>query len=272
MIFQDSLNLFFGDSGKGPLPLMHILMKPKLLRCCALLSFLIGTYSYSAQDSLKHPIKQVNMVEIEIWSDVMCPFCYIGKRKFETALEKFENKNKVKVVWKSYLLDPALVSDSSKSIHQHLANSKGWTLDYAKEMSDYVSAMAKEEGLDYHMDRVKVANTFDAHRLIQMAKQKNKGDEMEEALFRAYFTEGKNLADPEVLKAIALGVGIKTEETEAMLKSKAFAKEVLEDLKAAEDIGVSGVPFFVFNRKFAVSGAQPSETFLNSLKKALENE
>lgn len=247
-------------------------MKTKLIRYCTIFAFVIGTNPLSAQDSLTQQTKQVKMVEIEIWSDVMCPFCYIGKRKFESALQKFQNKNQVKVIWKSYLLDPALVSDSSKSIHQHLANSKGWTLDYAKEMSDYVSAMAKEVGLDYHMDQVKVANTFDAHRLIQLAKQKNKGDHMEEALFKAYFTEGKNLADPEVLKAIASGIGIETEETEAMLKSKTLAKEVLEDLKAAEEIGVTGVPFFVFNRKFAVSGAQSPETFLNALKKAWENE
>lgn len=212
------------------------------------------------------------MIEIEIWSDVMCPFCYIGKRKFETALERFEHKDKVHVIWKSYLLDPGLVSDSTKSIHQHLAASKGWTPDYAKEMGKHVSAMAKEEGLQYNLDQVKVANTFDAHRLIQMAKQKNRGDEMEEFLFRAYFTEGKNLADPEVLKAIASLIGIENEEVETMLRGKGYAKEVLEDLKAAEDIGVSGVPFFVFNRKFAVSGAQPSETFLKALKKAWENE
>ena len=212
------------------------------------------------------------MIEIEIWSDVMCPFCYIGKRKFETALERFEHKDKVNVIWKSYLLDPGLVSDSTKSIHQHLTVSKGWTPDYAKEMGKHVSAMAKEEGLQYNLDQVKVANTFDAHRLIQMAKQKNRGDEMEEFLFRAYFTEGKNLADPEVLKAIASLIGIENEEVETMLRGKGYAKEVLEDLKAAEDIGVSGVPFFVFNRKFAVSGAQPSETFLKALKKAWENE
>lgn len=211
-------------------------------------------------------------MEIEIWSDIMCPFCYIGKRKFETALEHFEHKDKVKVIWKSYLLDPGLVSDSTKSIHEHLAYSKGWTVDYAKEMGEYVSNMAKEEGLQYNMDKVKVANTFDAHRLIQMAKQLNKGDEMEELLFKAYFTEGKNLADQHVLKTIALSIGIGEEEMDTLFRGKNFAKEVLEDIKAAENIGVSGVPYFVFDGKFAVSGAQPTETFLNALRKAWKNE
>ncbi len=247
-------------------------MTSKIIRFSIVLPFLIGTPSAKAQDSLVNNAKPLKMIEIEIWSDVMCPFCYIGKRKFEIALEKFEHKDKVHVIWKSYLLDPGLVSDSTKSIHQHLAASKGWTSDYAKEMGKHVSAMAKEEGLQYNMDQVKVANTFDAHRLIQLAKQKNRGDEMEELLFRAYFTEGKNLADPEVLKAIASQIGIENEAVETMLRGKGYAKEVLEDLKAAEDIGVSGVPFFVFNRNFAVSGAQPSETFLKALKKAWENE
>ncbi len=247
-------------------------MTSKIISFSILLPFFIGSYSAKAQDSLVNHAKPLKMIEIEIWSDVMCPFCYIGKRKIETALERFEHKDMVKLIWKSYLLDPGLVSDSTKSIHQHLAESKGWASDYAKQMGKHVSAMAKEEGLQYNMDQVKVANTFDAHRLIQLAKQKNRGDEMEELLFRAYFTEGKNLADPEVLKAIASLIGIENEEVETMLRGKGYAKEVLEDLKAAEDIGVSGVPFFVFNRNFAVSGAQPSETFLKALKKAWENE
>ncbi len=218
------------------------------------------------------PIKQSeSMIEIEIWSDVMCPFCYIGKRKFESALQQFEHKDKVKVIWKSYLLDPELVSDSTKSIHQHLSENKGWSLQYAKEMGEYVSKMAFETDLIYHMDDVKVANTFDAHRLIQLAKQKNKADELEERLFKAYFTEGKNLADKSVLINIAEESGLERKEVELVLGSKAYTKEVLDDVKEAENIGVSGVPYFVFNRKFAVSGAQSADTFLSALQKAIIN-
>ncbi len=225
-----------------------------------------------AQDSLKTQTKHTNMIEIEIWSDVMCPFCYIGKRKFEAALETFEHKDKVNVIWKSYLLDPGLVSDSTKNIHQHLASTKGWSIEYAREMGDYVSKMAEEVGLNYHMDEVKVANTFNAHRLIQLAKAQNKGNDMEETLFKAYFTDGKDLSDLNVLKMLAIQIGLNGDEVGSMLEGKAYAKEVLDDLKSAEDIGVSGVPFFVFNRQFAVSGAQSPETFLQALSKAWKKE
>ncbi len=227
-----------------------------------------GIYSQSTPSLNLNPHK---MIEIEIWSDVMCPFCYIGKRKFESALQNFQHKDAVRVIWKSYLLDPNLVSDSTKSIHQHLAQSKGWTLAYAKEMGDYVSKMAKEEGLNYKMDLVKVANTFDAHRLIQLAKQNAKGNELEELLFKAYFTEGKNLADVQVLINIGEEAGLDAMALKNLFAGKNLSAEVLRDLKEAEDIGVSGVPFFVFDRKFAVSGAQASETFLNALQKAWEN-
>jgi predicted DsbA family dithiol-disulfide isomerase len=248
------------------------IMRVQIILYSLLLTILVGNNNTRAQDSLANKTIHHKIMEIEIWSDIMCPFCYIGKRKFETALQNFEHKDKVKVIWKSYLLDPGLVSDSTKSIHQHLANTKGWTVEYAREMGAYVSKMAKEEGLQYNMDLVKVANTFDAHRLIQMAKQIHKGDEMEEVLFKAYFTEGKNLADQTVLKSLAISVGLDGEDVDVMFKSKNFAKEVLEDLKSAEDNGVSGVPYFVFDRKFSVSGAQPSETFLNALRKAWKNE
>ncbi|MCU0361040.1 MAG: DsbA family oxidoreductase [Bacteroidia bacterium] len=222
-----------------------------------------------AQDSQPQNLQTKKMIEIEIWSDVMCPFCYIGKRKFEIALQNFKHKEEVHVSWKSYLLDSGLVSDSSKSIHQHLAQSKGWTLDYAQEMSEYVSKMAKEVGLNYNMNSVKVANTFDAHRLIQFAKQFNKGSELEELLFKAYFCEGKNLADTKVLISIGESAGLNASELKNIFAGKDFSKEVLNDLKEAEDIGVSGVPFFVFNRKFAVSGAQDSKVFLDALQKTV---
>lgn len=237
--------------------------------------FFLGTLllcqSIYSQDSLVSQKQRDKMIEIEIWSDLMCPFCYIGKRKLETALQKFEFREKVRLNWKSYLLSPELVSDSTISIHEHLAKSKGWTLEYAKEMGDYVSNMAAETGLVYQMDKVKVANTFDAHRCIQFAKQKNRGNELEELFFRAYFSEGQNLADRNVLVKLANEAGLDEKEVQAILSGNDYSEEVRKEVLEAEQIGVSGVPFFVFNRKFAVSGAQPVETFLNALKKAWEN-
>ncbi|HQQ94169.1 MAG TPA: DsbA family oxidoreductase [Bacteroidia bacterium] len=210
------------------------------------------------------------MLEVEIWSDVMCPFCYIGKRKFEKAIEQFENRNLVKIHWKSFLLDPDLVSDKSKSIHQHLSEAKGWSLSYAQEMNAYVSEMATKEGLNYNMNAIKVANTFNAHRLIQMAKTRQLATEAEEALFKAYFCEGKDLADTEVLVQLSEKIGLDPSETLKVLEGREYTNEVLRDLKEADSIGVSGVPYFLFNRKFAVSGAQDSRVFLDAMRKAMQ--
>lgn len=237
------------------------------------MSMVLGACSQNTTTIKTNPtMTTTKTIQIEIWSDVMCPFCYIGKRKFETALTKFDNKNNVEIIWKSYLLDADLQSDDKKSIHQHLADAKGWSLDYAKEMSDYVSNMAKEAGLLYNMDQVKVANTFNAHRLIQYAKSKQKGDAAEEALFRAYFVEGKNLADIPTLQSIGEEIGLPSAELNGVLTTSAFQNEVKNDIKEAESIGVTGVPFFVIDRKYAVSGAQPVDTFLNALLKAWKNE
>ncbi len=208
-------------------------------------------------------------MKVEIWSDVMCPFCYIGKRKFEKALSEFEGKEAVEIEWKSFQLNPDQITDPAKSINQYLSEIKGWSLEQAKEMNERVSGMAKEVGLNYNLDKSIVANSFDAHRLIQLAKRKNLGDQMEEALFKAYFIDGKNTADHETLIALAGEAGIDETEAKAILDSGIFADEVEADIELAGQIGVRGVPFFVFDRKYAVSGAQPPEVFLETMKKAL---
>jgi len=209
-------------------------------------------------------------MKVEIWSDVMCPFCYIGKRKFEKALAEFEGKENVEIEWKSFQLNPALKTNAGKSINQYLAEIKGWSLEQAKEMNARVSAMAKEVGLNYNFDKAIVANSFDAHRLIQFAKRKNAGDQMEEALFKAYFIDGKNTADHSTLISLAVEAGLDETETKAILDSGIFADEVEADIELAGQIGVRGVPFFVFDRKYAVSGAQDPKVFLETMKKALE--
>jgi predicted DsbA family dithiol-disulfide isomerase len=208
-------------------------------------------------------------MKIEIWSDVMCPFCYIGKRKFEKALAEFEGKEKVEIEWKSFQLNPAMKTDPQKNINQYLSEIKGWSLEQAKEMNARVTAMAKEVGLNYNFDKAIVANSFDAHRLIQFAKRKELGDQMEEALFKAYFVDGKNTADHATLIALAVEAGLEEAETKAILDSGIFADEVEADIELAGEIGVRGVPFFVFDRKYAVSGAQAPEVFLETMRKAL---
>ena len=209
-------------------------------------------------------------MEVEIWSDVMCPFCYIGKRKFENALAQFDHKEDVTVTWKSFQLNPGMETVPGKNINQYLAEMKGWSLEQAKSMNDRVTAMAKEVGLHYDFDKAVVANSFDAHRLIQLAKRAGKGDAMEERLFKAYFTEGRNTADHAVLAQLAEETGLDAQQVKEMLAGGAFAGEVQQDVEEAQQIGVRGVPFFVLDRKYAVSGAQESAAFLQALNRTWE--
>ncbi len=207
-------------------------------------------------------------MKVEIWSDVMCPFCYIGKRKFEKALANFEHKDQVIVEWKSFQLNPNLETNPSKNTIEHLAESKGWTLDYAKQTTEHVSNIAKEQGLDFNFEKAVVANSFDAHRLLHLSKKYNLQNECEEKLFKAYFVEGKNTADHQVLTNIGLEIGLNQIDITELLKSNLYANEVNNDILQAQQIGVRGVPFFVFGNKYAVSGAQEPETFLGALKQA----
>jgi predicted DsbA family dithiol-disulfide isomerase len=205
-------------------------------------------------------------MKVEIWSDIMCPFCYIGKRKFESALAQFEHKGDVEIVWKSFQLNPDMKTEVGKNINQYLAEIKGWSVEQSKEMNDRVTGMAKQVGLDYDFNKAVVANSFNAHRLIQLAKKTGKGDAAEERLFKAYFTEGKNVDDLHVLSQLAVEIGINITEADEVLKSSAFSDEVNQDVYEAQQVGVRGVPFFVLGNKYAVSGAQESATFLQALK------
>ncbi|WP_025763847.1 DsbA family oxidoreductase [Dyadobacter tibetensis] len=207
-------------------------------------------------------------MKVEIWSDVMCPFCYIGKRKFEKALKDFEHKDLVEIEWKSFQLNPAMKTEPGRSINDYLAEVKGWSPEYAAEVSDHVTGIAAEVGLEYHMDKAVVASSFDAHRFVQYAKTMGKGDEAEEQLFKAYFTDGKNTGDLETLVSLGANVGLESEAVRAVLESDDFAEAVRMDAYEAHQVGARGVPFFVLDRKFAVSGAQQPETFVGALHQA----
>lgn len=207
-------------------------------------------------------------MKVEIWSDVMCPFCYIGKRKFEAALKQFPNSNHVEVEWKSFQLQPDLKTDPTKNTLEHLAQSKGWSIDYTRQVAAQVTQMAKEVGLHYDFEHAVVANSFDAHRLAHFAKQYGKGDAMEEQLFKAYFTDGKNTADHNTLVALAASIGLNEAEVREMIASDKFADSVRYDIAQAVQLGISGVPFFLFNERYAVSGAQEVNVFLNTLRKS----
>jgi len=210
----------------------------------------------------------MNKMKIEIWSDVMCPFCYIGKRRFEKSLESSPLKDGIEIEWKSFQLNPGMQTDTSISINEYLAKHKGMPLEQAKALNAQVTQMAAEEGLVYNFDKSVVANSFKAHVLTHFAKKFGKQDAVEELLFQNYFTDGKNIDDIEVLKDIASQVGVDAVAYEKVVLEGSLDDEVKMDIHEARQIGVQGVPFFVYDRKYAVSGAQPVDLFTQTLKKA----
>ncbi|GAB3014985.1 DsbA family oxidoreductase [Spirosoma pulveris] len=207
-------------------------------------------------------------MDVEIWSDVMCPFCYIGKRKFEQALSQFAHKEQINIIWKSFQLNPDMKTQPGKSINQYLAEVKGWSLAEAQRMNDHVTSMAQEVGLSYNLNKAVVANSRDAHRLIQLAKQNGLGDAMEERLFKAYFTEGRDTSEHATLLELGTEIGLDAAAVQRLLDSNQFADAVDRDIYEAQQVGARGVPFFVLNRRYAVSGAQQPETFLGALNTA----
>lgn len=211
-------------------------------------------------------------MKIEIWSDIACPFCYIGKRHFEKALMQFADKEKIEVEWKSYLLDPDYVyqPESPETEAEYISRRKGISIDEARQMFTSITRMASMAGLNYDFDKVIVANTLDAHKIIQKAKEKNRGDEAEERFFKAFFVDGENLNEKDTLLKIAQEIGLSESEANDALTNDKYAYQVKSDIQEAAQIGVRGVPFFVFDRKHGVSGAQPTDVFLETLEKSFE--
>jgi len=206
-------------------------------------------------------------IKVEIWSDIVCPFCYIGKRKFEQALTKFPHAENIEITWKSFQLDPQKVPDTSTDVFDNLAKRYGKDREWSIGMHENVTNQAKTVGLDYHFEKAVDTNTFKAHQLLHVAKSHalTKSNELEEILFKAYFTEGKNLNSNEVLAELGEEIGIPKEETLDALQKESFYAAVQSDVEEARNIGVQGVPFFVFDRKYAVSGAQDPQVFLETL-------
>lgn len=198
----------------------------------------------------------------------MCPFCYIGKRNFETALEQFADKNHIEVIWKSFQLDPEIPEIANESYQDYLVKRKGMSADQVKGMLDNVTQSARQVGLEYNFDNSVMVNSLSAHKLLQFANTKGLGDEMEERLFRAFFTEGKNIADLSVLTQLGADVGLDEKELQIAFTDDNYAYLVSQDIAEARQIGVRGVPFFAFDRKQAISGAQPPQAFLETLEKS----
>ena len=209
-------------------------------------------------------------MKVEIWSDVVCPFCYIGKRKFENALKDFAHRDEVEVIWHSFQLDPNSQPALGESIHDVLARKKGVSAEEARSMGAYVSKAAEEVGLHYDFDRTIPANTFLAHQLIHLGAHHGRQDATKERLMAAYYLEGQNVGDLDTLVKLGAEVGLEATESREALTAGTYANAVRLDEYQAQQIGVRGVPFFVFEDKYAVSGAQPSELFGEVLAKVWE--
>lgn len=211
-------------------------------------------------------------MHVDVWSDIACPFCYLGKVTLEQSLAEFKHGDEVEVTYHSFLLNPAAPVDPDVDLYEYLADKMGVSRTQAIQMNDQMSARAAEEGLEWHMDKTIPSNTTDAHRLLHYALERDKQSEMKTRLFKAYFTEGRNIAHHDVLVELAGEVGLDTSEVAHVLETGKFGTEVEQDLASARSMGISGVPFFVINNKYAISGAQPKSLFVDSLQKAWDEE
>ena len=205
---------------------------------------------------------------VEIYSDVVCPWCYIGKRRFEAALARFEHRDDVQVEWKSFELDPGAVADTTGTYAQRLAAKYGTGLEQAQGMLDQMTATAATEGLELRFDHAVHANTFDAHQVIHLAAERGVQDAVKERLLTAYFTEGEAVGDRQVLARLAGEAGLDAGEVRAALEDQRYAAAVRADEAEASSLGISGVPFFVVDRKYGVNGAQPADALLQVLDRA----
>lgn len=207
-------------------------------------------------------------MQIEIWSDVICPWCYIGKRRFEKALEQFGQHENINVIWRSFELDRNAPQHYPGTLEERLASKYGVSLQEAAAMNARVTAVARESGLEYRLSDARPGNTFDAHRLLHFANSEGLGDQATERIMQAYFSESFPVGDRAALAALAPQFGIAEAEAAQMLDSDAYSDAVRADELRAAEFGVTGVPFFVFDEKSGISGAQPVEVFVAALQQA----
>ncbi|WP_206447145.1 DsbA family oxidoreductase [Agrococcus sp. KRD186] len=207
-------------------------------------------------------------MQIDIWSDVACPWCFIGKRRFEKALGAWEHRDEVEVTWHSYQLDPTLPEHYEGTEVEYLASRKGMPVEQVQQMFQHVTTQAAGEGLRYDFDRLVVANSLRAHQLLHLAKAHGSADAVKEALLSAHFEQGGDIGEIDTLVAIGLEAGLDEREIREALADERYLPAVRADIAQAQQIGVNGVPFFVFDMRLGLSGAQPAEVFTQALEQA----
>jgi predicted DsbA family dithiol-disulfide isomerase len=209
-------------------------------------------------------------MDIEIWSDIACPWCYVGKRRFEAALAQFEHRDDVTITWRSFELDPEAPAEREGDRAEHLASKYGMSLEQARQAEQQMTETAAGEGLDFRFDVARAGNTFDGHRLVHLAKAHGLQDEMKERLLRAYFSEGELISDHDSLTRLAAEVGLPADEVREALAGDRYAAYVREDERLAQGFGISAVPTFVVDRRIGASGAHPPEALLSLLNQGWE--
>ncbi|MEG0473150.1 MAG: DsbA family oxidoreductase [Solibacillus sp.] len=209
-------------------------------------------------------------MKIEVWSDYVCPFCYIGKRQLEIALQQSGYEQAVEIEYKSYLLDPSTPVDASDSIYNGLQQKYNMSLEEVKNMASNIAERAKDVGLDYNFDEMKTANTVKAHRLSKWAETQGKGKEFTELVLKAYFLDGQAIGQADVLLALVEKAGLSTDAAKEIIAGDQFADEMMQDIATAQQLGVRGVPFFVIDNKYGIAGAQPQEVFEQTIEKAAQ--
>jgi predicted DsbA family dithiol-disulfide isomerase len=211
-------------------------------------------------------------MKVEIWSDIACPFCYLGKKRFEEALAQFAGKDNVEIVYRSFELDPNAPVDTELDTYGMLAKKYGMSREQARANTEQIVRQGLAHGIAYNFDKSVLTNTFDAHRLTHLAGRSGKMGDMLDRLYQAYFTDGEHVGKRETLVRLAEEVGLDPQETASALDGGDFADEVRQDEREAASLGIRAVPFFVINRKYGISGAQPTDVFLRTLEKVWSEE
>jgi predicted DsbA family dithiol-disulfide isomerase len=209
-------------------------------------------------------------LSIDVWSDIACPWCYVGKRRLEAALREFPHSGSTAVAWHAFELDPRAPRerDASVSHAERIAKKYGMSVAQAEERTAHLTRVAAAEGLAFHFERIRSGNTFDAHRVVQFGASRELGDAVKERFLLGYFTDGEPIGDPAALVRMAAEAGLPADEVRQVVEGDAYAEHVRRDEADAAEIGIRGVPFFVFAQRYAVSGAQPKELLLSALDRA----
>ena len=209
-------------------------------------------------------------MQVEIWSDIACPWCYVGKRRFEAALAAFEQRDAVSVTWRSFELDPGAPAERVGDHAEHLARKYGMTVEVARARHAQMTEVAAADGIDFRFDLVRGANTFDAHRLVHLGAAHGAQDATKERLVRAYFSEGELVSDHATLARLGVEAGLPEDEVRETLATDRFADDVRDDERTAASLGITAVPFFVVDRAFGASGAQSPDILGELLRRAWE--